>query len=72
MVSFLGCEGTILSHIQLDVHQYSHVLFSRALLYPYIPQPTLIVGVATTQIQELALVFVETSKILPSPLLERI
>jgi len=34
MVGFLGCEGTLLAHVQLAVHQYSQVLLSRAGLHP--------------------------------------
>ena len=35
MVGFLGCKGTLLSHVQLPIHQYDQALFSRAVLYPF-------------------------------------
>jgi len=34
------------------------MLFSRAMLYPYVPQIVLVVGVAMAQVQDLELVFV--------------
>ena len=37
MVCFLGCEGTVLAHVQLPIHQYPQVLFDRAALNPLIP-----------------------------------
>ena len=51
MVGFLGCKGTLLAHVQLLIHQYPQVFFSRAVLNPYIPRLVLIVGVATMQVQ---------------------
>ena len=49
-VGFLGCEDTILAHIQLPIHQYPQVSFSRAALDPFIPQLVLAIGVASTQV----------------------
>jgi len=43
------------AHVQLFIHQYSQVLLGRAALNPFIPQPLLILGVAPTQMQDLAL-----------------
>jgi len=37
MVCFLGCEGTLLAHVQLPIHQYPHVLSGSAALHPYVP-----------------------------------
>ena len=37
MVGFLSCQGTVLAYAQFAIHQYSQILFSRAVLYPYIP-----------------------------------
>ena len=31
-VGFLGCEGTLLAHVQLAIHQNPQVFFSRAVL----------------------------------------
>jgi len=55
MVAFRDCKGTLLAHVQLPIHQYPQVLFVRAVLYPYIPKLVLIVWVATTLMQDLAL-----------------
>jgi len=38
-VGLLGCEFTLVAHIQLFIHQYTLVLLSRAALNPFIPQP---------------------------------
>ena len=62
---FWGFEGTLLAHIQLAIHQYPQDIFSRAVLYPFIPQFTLIEGVATTQVQYLALGFTEPHEACP-------
>ena len=70
MVGFLGYEGTFLAHVQIAIHQYPQVLFSRAVLNPYIPQLVLIVGVAMTPVQDLALGFVELHEVHLSSLLE--
>ena len=43
-VGFLGCEGTLLAHIQITIHQYPQVCFARAVFNPFIPQLVLIVG----------------------------
>ena len=61
MVGFLGCEGTLLSHVQVIIHQYLQDLFSRAALNPFILQLILLVGVAVTEVQVLALGFVKSS-----------
>jgi len=37
MAGFLSREGTLLVHVQLPIHQDSQVLFSKAVLNPYIP-----------------------------------
>jgi len=55
MLGFLGCEHTLLAHIQLFIHQYPQGLLSRAALNPFIPQPVLIPGVSQTQVQDVAL-----------------
>ena len=57
-VGSLSCKGTLLAHILFPIHQYPQMLFSRAMLYPYVPQIVLVVGVAMAQVQDLELVFV--------------
>ena len=70
MVGLLGYEASLLAHDQLAIHQYLQVLFVRAVLYSYIPQIVLIVGVASTQVQDLALGYVEPHEVLLGPLLQ--
>ena len=70
MVGFLGCEDTLLAHVQLAIHQYPQIRFSRAVLNPFIPQFMSIMGVATTKVQDIALSFVRPHEVLLGPLLE--
>ncbi|KAK4805635.1 hypothetical protein QYF61_009861 [Mycteria americana] len=69
-VGFLGCEHTLPAHVQLFIHQYPQVLLHRAALKQFIPQPVLILGVALTQVQDLALGLVEPHEVHMGPLLE--
>ena len=70
MVGLLGCERTLPHHIQLFIHQYPQVLLGRAALNPFILQPVLILGVASTQLQDFALGLVEPHEVHMGPLLE--
>ncbi|KAK4816603.1 hypothetical protein QYF61_018651 [Mycteria americana] len=54
MIGFLGCKCTLLAHVQLFIHQYPQVLLHRAALNPLIPQSVLTLGIAPTQMQDLA------------------
>jgi len=54
---------------QLTICQYPRVLFGRDVLYPFIPQPVLIAGIAMTQVQGLALGFIEPHEVHLHPLL---
>ena len=47
-VGLLGCERTLVAHVQLFIHQYPQVFVGRAALNPFIPQPVLIAEVALT------------------------
>ncbi|KAK4821329.1 hypothetical protein QYF61_018234 [Mycteria americana] len=67
---FLGCEHTLVAHVQLFIHQYSQVLLCRAALNPFIPQPVLVLGVAPTQVQDLALGLVKLHEVDMGPLLK--
>ncbi|KAK4828118.1 hypothetical protein QYF61_023916 [Mycteria americana] len=67
-VGLLGCESTLLAHIQLFIHQYPQVLLHRDALKPFISQPVLILGVALTQVQDLALGLVEPHEVHMGPL----
>jgi len=66
---FLGCECTLLGHVQLFIPQYPQVL-GRAALNPFIPQPVLISGIALIQVQDLALGLVEPHEVHTGPLLK--
>ncbi|KAK4825246.1 hypothetical protein QYF61_025645, partial [Mycteria americana] len=69
-VGLLGCERTLLAHVHLFIHQYPQVLLRRAALSPFIPQPVLILGVAPTQVQDLALGLVEPHDVHTGPLFQ--
>jgi len=66
----LGCQCTLLDHIELLIHQHPQVLLNRASLNPFIPQPVLIAGVAPAQMQDPALGLVEPHEVQAGPLLE--
>ena len=69
-VGLLGCEDTLLACVQLAVHQYPQVFSGRAVLYPFILQLILVVEVASTQTQDLALGFAEPHNVHLGPLLK--
>ena len=52
MVGFLGCEGTLLAHVQLAIHKYPQVFLGRAVLKTFIPKLVLIVGAEASQLQD--------------------
>ncbi|KAK4818706.1 hypothetical protein QYF61_017927 [Mycteria americana] len=72
MVGLLGCERTLLAHVQLFIHQYPQVLLRRAALDHIIPQPVLKPRIAPTQVQDPALGLVEPHEVHTGPLLQLI
>ncbi|KAK4826723.1 LOW QUALITY PROTEIN: hypothetical protein QYF61_010976 [Mycteria americana] len=64
----LGCERTLLGHVQLFIHQYPKVLLRRAALDHIIPQPVLKPRIAPTQ--DPALGLAEPHEVHPGPLLQ--
>jgi len=54
-VGLLGCERTLLGHVELLVNQYPQVLLLRSGLNPFSAQPVFVLGVAPTHVQDLAL-----------------
>ena len=60
MVGFLGCKGTLLSHVQLAIHQYSQVIFCRPMFNPYILQLVLVAEFFVIQVRDIALGKIET------------
>ena len=69
-VGLQGCESTLLAQVQIFTHQYPQVLLGWAVLNPFIPQTVLIVMIAPTQMQDLALGLVEPCEFHTDPLLE--
>ena len=69
-VGLLGCECTLVAHVQLFIPQYPQVLLGRAALSPCILQPILMVVVAPTQMRDLALGLVEPHEVHTGPLLK--
>ncbi|KAK4827132.1 hypothetical protein QYF61_014526 [Mycteria americana] len=65
-VGLPGCEYTLPAHVQLFIHQYP----PRAAPNPFIPQPVLILGVAPTQVHDLAFGLVEPHEVHIGPLLK--
>jgi len=65
-----GCEVIFLAYVQLTTHQYLEVLFRRSALNSFISQLVLILGVAATPVQDLALGFVEPHEVLLGSLFE--
>ena len=70
MVDFLGCEGTLLAHVQLAIHQYPQVFFSRAAVNSFTYQLVLVMRVASIQVQGLTFGFVEPHEVHLGPLLK--
>jgi len=61
VLGFLGCEGTLLAHVQLAIHYFSSGLRS-ILLHPVCIDS----GGSVTQMQDLALGLVEIYEVLLS------
>ena len=59
-----------LAHIQLAIYQYPQVLFGRPMHSPFISQLVLVVGVASIEVQDHALGFVESCEVLVGPQLK--
>ena len=70
MVGSLGCKDTLLPHVQLPIHQYFQVLSGRSVLLSFHSQLVLVLDVASTKVQDLALGSVEPHEVLLGPLLK--
>ena len=66
-IGFLGCECTLPAHVQLLTHQYPQAPLCRAALSPLIAQPVLVLGIALTHVQNLALGLVEPHEVPHGP-----
>jgi len=58
-VDLLGCDHTLLGHAELLVNPHPQVLPVSAALNPFSAQPVFVLGIAPTQVQDLALGLVE-------------
>ncbi|NXF21416.1 TMTC4 protein, partial [Rhodinocichla rosea] len=68
MVGFLHCKCTLLGHVQLLITEHPQVLL-RAALMPLSVQPIFVIGIALTQVPDLALGFHEVC--ISPPILSR-
>ena len=69
MVGLLGCERTLLDHVELLIHQYFQVLLLRAALNPFSSQPASVLGIAPIHVQDLALGPVKLHEVCTGPCL---
>jgi len=67
MVGFLGCECTLLGHVELLVSQYPQVLLLRTVVDPFSAQPLFVLGIPLTQGQDLVLGLVQLHEVLTGP-----
>ena len=70
MVCLLACEGTLLAHVQLPIHQYLQVILDWVALSSFTLQHILVVDIASTQVQHLAFRLTELYEIHLNPLLK--
>ena len=68
-IGLLGHLGTLLTHTQLTVHQYTRVPFHQAAFKPLLPKPVELSGVVVTKMQELTLGPIETHTVYFGPLI---
>ena len=62
LAGFLGCKGTLPAHVEPIIYQHPQVLL-RAALNPFSTQPVFVLGIATNQVQDLALGTVEPKEV---------
>ena len=67
MIGLLGCERTLPGHAELLVNQHPQALLLRAALNPFILHPLLVLGIAPSCVQDLALGLVELPEVLMGP-----
>ena len=71
-VGLLGCEHTLLSHVELLISWHPQVLLLRAALNPFSTQPVFVLGIASTQVQDLALGLVQLHEVRTGPPLKAV
>lgn len=70
MVGLLGCQGTLLAHIQLAINQNPQVPFHRAVLQPLISQDVVISKTASSQVQNPRLALIKLHIVSDCPALQ--
>lgn len=68
IAGFLCCGFTLLSYVGLLIHQHPQFFLLRAAFNSFLAQPVLAIGIALTQVQDLAFVMVELMKFASSHL----
>ncbi|GAB0186614.1 mitochondrial enolase superfamily member 1 [Grus japonensis] len=69
-VGFLGCKRTLPAHVELFINQHPQVLLLRAAFNPFLAQPVVVLGIALTHMQDLALGLVELHEFRMGPPLQ--
>jgi len=55
MAGLLGCQRSLLGHVELFINQHPEVFLLRAALNPFSSQHVFVLGIALTHVQALAL-----------------
>ena len=69
-VGLLDCERTLLGHVELLINQHPQVLLLRVALNPFSAQPVVVLVIALTHVQDLALGLVDLHEVRMGPLLK--
>ena len=69
-IGLLGCEHTLLGHVELLVNQHSQVLLGRAAFNLFSAQPLFLLGIALAHVQDLAFSPVELCEVHMGPTLK--
>ena len=68
----LGCECTLLGHVELLAHEHRQVLLLRAALNPLMAPPVFVLGIVPAHVQGLAFGLVELHKVHNGPPLKSV
>ena len=71
-VGLLGCERTLAAHVESFMNQDPQILLLRVALNPFSTQPVFVLGIALTQVQDLALGLVELHRVGLGPALSSV
>ena len=67
-IGFLGCERTLLGHVELLINQHPQVRVLRAALNPFSAQPVFVLGIVPIHVQDVAFGLVEPHEFRTGPL----